>query len=79
MKKPNLKFLQSVADRQVVKSCSWSRKSGTKQRVRGGEATLKAHVAAGYVRPLGVASLGRPVYAELTDAGREALTLIRSE
>ncbi len=74
MKKPNLKFLKKVAERQVYAGQGYSMKRGGYFYFRGGEATAKKHAAAGFVT-MGRrgCSLGRPSYVELTDAGRAAL------
>jgi hypothetical protein len=73
--KPNIKFLQKVADGGVRRIFGYSERIGGYWRFYGGEVTAKKHAAAGFVEMLrGGPSLGRPVYVTLTDAGRAALS-----
>ena len=74
--KPNIKFLQKVADEGVCAFFRYSAKRGGQYGFRGGEATAKKHAAAGFVKmPTRGPSLGMPAYVTLTDTGREALSV----
>lgn len=71
--KPSIAFLQKVADGKVGSTFSYSSKTGGKHGFRGGEKAYEAHRKAGYVGFSSGASMGRPGYVQLTDAGRAAL------
>jgi hypothetical protein len=71
--KPNLKFLQKVADGNVGSYHGYSAKRGGYWTFRGGEATAKRHAEAGFIRMPGAAGLFQLAPAKLTDAGRAAL------
>lgn len=72
--KPNIKFLQKVADGYVAAFFAYSAKHGGRHGFRGGEATAKKHAAAGFVNmPTRGPSLGMPANVTLTEAGRAAL------
>lgn len=74
--KPNLSFLQEVADGKVMWVRGHSQRRGGYVRFIGGEKTAKAHSQAGYIDlpGAGMAELGRPARATLTPAGRAALS-----
>lgn len=73
--KPNLTFLAKVRDEGVFWRAGYSPSRGGWKRFVGGEATAKRHADAGLiVMPYSPrATLGRPAYATLTDAGRALL------
>jgi hypothetical protein len=71
--KPNLKFLQKVADGKVYPFASYSPRTGRQDKFRGGEATAKAHEDGGFVVIRGPHHVMASGSVELTDKGREAL------
>jgi hypothetical protein len=72
--KPNLKFLEKVANGKVKHWFAYSAKRGGYYGFSGGEATARRHADAGYVTmPRRGPSLGLPAKVELTDLGRAAL------
>jgi len=72
--KPNLKFLQKVADGYVAAFFAYSAKRGGRYGFRGGEVTANKHAKAGFVNmPTRSPSMGMPANVTLTDAGRAAL------
>lgn len=71
--KPNVNFLLKVYHGEVCATFSYSTRTGGRFGFRGGEATARAHAKAGYIKMPHGASLGRPAYATLTDAGRAVL------
>lgn len=73
--KPNVKFLEKVRDGGVKLVFRYSPRTGGTYRFVGGEQTAKKHAAAGLISMPGVASLGRPSLARLTEAGNKALSL----
>lgn len=72
--KPNLKFLQKVANGEVGSYHGYSVKRGGYWTFRGGEATAKKHAEAGFIRMPGSGGLFELARATLTDAGRAALS-----
>lgn len=72
--KPSIAFLRKVERREVYNAFTYSRKRGGMHSTKGGEKAIEAHARAGFIKRPYVADLGRPSYAELTDAGRAALS-----
>lgn len=72
--KPSIAFLRKVESGSVFNAVSYGRRTGRKYRQVGGEKAISAHAAAGLIKAPYVADLGRPSYAELTDAGRKLLS-----
>ena len=71
--KPSIAFLRKVEAKQVYNSITYSVRKGSQYSTKGGEKAIDAHVRAGLITRPYVADLGRPSYAELTDAGRAFL------
>ena len=71
--KPSVVFLRKVEASQVYNAVKYSRKRGSRQFTRGGEKAIDDHAKAGLITRPYIADLGRPSYAELTDAGRAVL------
>lgn len=71
--KPNLKWLQKVADGGVMHVAGYSMRKGGYTRFIGGEASYKKHRDAGYVGWCPGGSLGRPGILQLTEKGVDAL------
>lgn len=71
--KPSIHFLRKVAAGEVARSAGYSMRKGGYSSIRGGESAWKKHAAAGFVTPIGSASMGRPCYAQLTPEGEAAL------
>lgn len=68
-----INFLERVSKREVFEAVSYRPKTGTRHRFVGGQVTAKEATRLGFIRPIGIPMLGRPAYAELTDAGLAAL------
>lgn len=66
-------FLLKVERRGVFRAVGYSLRRGGYRRFVGGEKTAQAMANAGLIKMPYVADLGRPSYAELTEAGRQAL------
>ena len=71
--KPNLKFLQKVADGKVYPYADYTPSHGRVDRFRGGEVTAQKHAEAGFVTIKHPPSVLRRGSVTLTDAGRAAL------
>lgn len=71
---PNISFLRKVEARQICSAMSSNNKRGSVYITRGGITAIDAHAKAGLIRRPCIAAPGRPSYAELTDAGRTALS-----
>lgn len=71
--KPSISFLRKVEARQVYNAFSYSMKKGGTHSTKGGEKAIDAHAKAGLIKRPYIAELGRPSYAELTEAGRAVL------
>lgn len=77
--KPNLKWLQKVANREVYSVFSYSARRGGSSGFVGGKVTYDNHLKAGYVDYAPMADLGRPGIVKLTDKGREALDTLKTK
>lgn len=66
-------FLESVKDRRVYRSVGIRRRTGPRYRFIGGEAKARKAALMGLITLPHIPDLGRPAYAELTDAGLAAL------
>jgi hypothetical protein len=77
--KPNFAFLLKVEAGVVRMVKSYSMNRGGYYEFKGGAISYNKHLSAGFVKPYGSASLGRPAVVELTDEGRAALALARGE
>lgn len=71
--KPNLKFLQKVAEGGVMSCKGYTMKRGGYWTFVGGKETAEKHATAGLINMPGSPDLGRPSKATLTDAGRAVL------
>jgi len=72
--KPSLPFLKKVDAREVYNAVTFGRRTGSRYKTVGGEKAIQAHAAAGLIKAPYIADIGRPSYAELTEAGRRLLT-----
>ena len=75
--KPNLTFLAKVRAGEVRRVSGYKKKTGRYTKFIGGELTAKKHADAGYIVLPGVADLGRPSRATLTDLGISALAGVK--
>jgi hypothetical protein len=71
--KPNLKWLQKVADGGVYRTWNYSSRRGGYSKFVGGEKTYNKHREAGYVGYCPSGSLGRCSVLQLTEKGASAL------
>lgn len=71
--KPNLKWLQKVADGGVYSTWKYSVRRGGYSLFVGGEKTYEKHRDAGYVGWCPGSSMGRRGVLSLTDKGMSAL------
>lgn len=72
--KPNLKFLQKVADGKVYRATNYSPNRGGYHVFYGGEKTAEKHAEAGFIVMPNYPGVMRRSEASLTDLGREVLT-----
>ena len=71
--KPSIPFLKKCQDGKVGQTFTYSARSGGQYGFRGGEKTYEKHLEAGYVNHARGASIGRPGYVALTEAGIAAI------
>lgn len=71
--KTDLDFLRKVEAKQVYKAVGYTKRKGGYTRFEGGEERAMRYANRGLIRMPGFADMGRPSFAELTDAGRAAL------